>query len=518
MKKRNIQGMIQDLGHKEAQENLSIALLLSDIEDCKDISEVFREMGIVPHFYETLKDFWQGILNKMPSLAIVDVQLMSEGERLLRHHPYVKNNQLPLCFFYSDENSPLVYSTFEIFNYGLIRRETNLRGQIKGALRRFNQMSEVKAKESNYDIQLQKVERQVTTLIAAQEQLKEEEYFKNYLDSIVQRLENKRNARDFYEAVSVVFDSVREIAEWGILELNKSGQRLVSPILESDKYTAIPSLWLGQPCREGIQTFAQNLASQVGVDLMGGELMSLMIRGKHDLPDKIILIKCENEAFLNNFEWEGLERYLSGLYSSFSLRETKVEEALSRVVNPFDLLQKMDRFNFDQAIEEHENRHLITIDFTELIQFIRNKPEVRFFWGDFFKDFIYRFENQYKVTLKVTPFNVGYLGLIVENTEKEKVFRAMKAFTSRFPYWKYFEDIDIVMVRDMPPKVRMIHYSSDAVFAMLDGQELHSAPIKIQKETELKSDHEEAMAKNIKDLTGNLKKGFFLNFEQTNDL
>ena len=325
-------------------------------------------------------------------------------------------------------------------------------------------------------------------------------------------------ARDLYEAVSVVFDSVREINEWGILELNKNGQRLISPVLDNEKFIAIPSLWLGQPCREGIQLFAQDLASQVGVDLMGGELMSLMIRGKYELPDKILLIKCENETFLNNFGWDGLERYLSGLHSSFALRETNAEGSIGKLVNPFELFQTMDRFNFDQAIESDENKNLITIDFSEMIQFIRNKPSVRFYWNDFFTDFFYRFENQYKMSLNVSAFNVGHVGVIVENDQKEKAFRALKAFVSRYPYWKYFEDIDIVMVRDMPPKIKMIHYSTDAVFSMLAGQEFYAVPAKLQKESELKDDHDEAMAKNIQELAGNLKKGFFLNFEQNRDL
>lgn len=516
--KQKIQGMMNDLKEKETIENLSVALLLSDIEDCKNVSEVFREMGIVPHYYESLKDFWKGTLSIMPSLAIVDVKLMSEGERLLRNHPFVKTNQLPLCFFYNDENAPLVYSTFEILNYGIIRKETNLRGQIKSALRRFNHTLEVNAKEKDFEIQTTKMERQVTTLISASEKLKEEDYYRNFLDSVVSRFESKRNARDFNEALTVVFDSVREIQEWSLLELSKNGQRLVSPALENTKFTAIPSLWLGQPCRAGIQTFAQNLASQVGVDLMGGELMSIMIKGKYENPDSILLIRCENESFLNHFNWENLERYLSGLYSSFCLKETNIEATLSNIINPYELFQKMDKQNFDELSGEDEGEHLITADFSELIQFVRSKPSIRFYWNDFFKDFLYRFENQYKMNLKVSTFNVGYIGIHAENEVKEKVFRSLKAYVTRFPYWKYFEDIDIVMVKEMTPKIKMIHFSSDAVLSMIDGQELFSMPLAHKKKSEVKAAETQVLSKNIKDLAGNMKEGFFVNFEQTNDL
>jgi hypothetical protein len=517
--KQKIQGMKKDLKEKETIENLSVALLLSDIEDSKNVSEVFREMGIIPHFYETLKDFWKGTLSKMPSLAIVDVKLMSEGDRLLRNHPFVKNNQLPLCFYYNDQNAPLVYSTFEMLNYGLIKKETNLRGQIKSALRRFNHTLEVNAKEKDFEIQSHKMERQVTTLISASEKLKEENYYRNYLDSVISRLENKRNAKDFNEAISIVFDSVREVQEWSLLELSKNGQRLISPVLDNAKFKSIPSLWLGQPCREGIQLFAQNLASQVAVDLMGGELMSLNIKGKYDLPDAVLLLRCENESFLNQFNWESLERYLSGLYSNFCLKETRVEQTMGNIINPYELFQAMDRENYDELAGDEEGRNLITVDFSDMIQFIRSKANIRFYWNDFFKDFLYRFENQYKIDLKVSTFNIGFIGVHADNENKEKTFRSLKAYVSRFPYWKYFEDVDIVMVKEMPPKIKMIHCSSDAVLSMLDGQQLNSMPLATRKKEAVKAAQQTVSSNpNVEELAGNLKNGFFINFEQRNDL
>ncbi len=515
MKQKNLVSM-KNLVEKTNFENLSVALLLSDIEDGQNVSEVFREMGIIPHYYETLQSFWKGILNKMPSLAIIDVKLMSEGERLLRNHPFVKTQQLPISFFYSDLNAPLVYSTFEILNYGLIRKETNLRGQLKGMLRRFNHSLEVDIKEKSFEIQMQKMERQVTSLITASEKLKEDDYYKNFLDSIISKFENRKGTEDFYELVSIVFSSVKEVKEWSLLELNKNGQRLVSPALETDKFKEIPSLWLGQPCKEGIQVFAQNLASQVGVDLLGGELMSLMIKGKHDLPDKIILIRCENESFLNQLDWEGLERYLSGLHSRYLLREVSAEKIIENSINPYELFQMMDHFNFDGPMEnDGEDKYLIVIELLEMFQFIKSKPTIRFYWNDFFKDFFYRFENQHKISLKISNLSIGHIAVLVKSENKERIFRALKAYVSRFPYWKYFEDIDIVMVREIPPKIKMIHYSSDAVFSMLSEKNESFFVGQTKKGPSQQGAKESALSKKSMD---NLKEGFFLNFEQERDL
>ena len=73
---------------------LSVALLLSDIAEVKEISSVFRKLDIVPHYYDDLASFWTGTLEKMPALCIVDVKNMSDGKLVLRDHPLVQAEDL----------------------------------------------------------------------------------------------------------------------------------------------------------------------------------------------------------------------------------------------------------------------------------------------------------------------------------------------------------------------------------------------------------------------------------------
>lgn len=77
---------------------VSVALLLSDLSEVKEISSVFKKLGVIPHFYEDLKTFWSGTLERLPALCIVDVKKMSEGDLILRDHPAVMAKKCR-CFF-----------------------------------------------------------------------------------------------------------------------------------------------------------------------------------------------------------------------------------------------------------------------------------------------------------------------------------------------------------------------------------------------------------------------------------
>ncbi|MCO4792117.1 MAG: hypothetical protein KC493_00280 [Bacteriovoracaceae bacterium] len=490
-------------------DNLSVALLLPEIEDVKEISDIFRSMGVIPHFYQDLKSFWQGVLAKIPSLAIVDVRNMSEGERLLRNHPFVKSNQLPLCFYYNEATVPLVFSTFEIPNYGLIKKETNLRGQLKSVLVRYNRDMAAIKRDENFKLTQGKLERQVTSLLGATEKFKEENYYHDYLKSIIDRFEAHRDVYDFYKVLEKSFDSIKEVREWALLELSQNGQRLVSPELENDKYKKIPSLWLGQACQSGIQQFAQNMANQIGLDMLGGEIMSLMIRGRHDLPDKVLLVRACDEEFLNNFDWESLELHISGIYCRLLLREQRsVKERESQLVQPWELFSLMDNVNYDSknvlAADEYT---LIDLNFSGLVDFVRDKPSVRFYWQQFITEFFNGFDNQYKLSYRTNCMGVNNIGLVATAENAERVFRSMKAYVSRYPFWKYFEDVDIVLARDLAPKIQVVPFSSDAWMNHVEGKVLHGVRVKSPEPINVE---EKVMPP--------LKEGFFMGFDKSPDL
>ena len=81
-------------------QNMSVALLFQDFKVAKEISNIFRKTGIIPHLYETLEQYWSGTLTQTPSFAIIDVRMMSDGQKLLKNHPMVESEKIPLSFYY----------------------------------------------------------------------------------------------------------------------------------------------------------------------------------------------------------------------------------------------------------------------------------------------------------------------------------------------------------------------------------------------------------------------------------
>jgi len=478
-----------DKKKEQRASQIEVALLLSDLKEVKKISEVFRQIGVIPHYYEDLRSLWNGTLEKIPSLCLVDVVKMSEGELLLRNHPYVKTKEMNLCFLYSEDTTPLLYSTFEIYNIGLINKSLNFKGQLKSILRRHNKLIAQDRERQDLKLKNNKLDRQMTGLVKSIESYKEKEFYKNKLRLFYDAFEKNRDADDFFVACENVLSNREEILEFAFLELSHNGQKLMSPSSRSLKFKKIPSLWLGHTCKDGIEFFGQNLACQVSVDIMGGDIISLMIKGKRNLPEKILFVRAVDEEMLNNFSWEDLERYLHGLYAYFELKNNKISTNDKRILESWELLSYLDQYYFgklptDLALDQKSNPSpektgvddisLIDIDFSNLVDLIRSNTTMRFYWRDFFHDFIGRLEAVPKMDFKVTCMGVDHIGLVVDHEQIDKTFSAVKSFVLKYPYWRYFEDVDIVLARTMKPSVKMVPLSSEAYLRLIDGQETTS--------------------------------------------
>lgn len=454
------------------KKELSVVLLLSDLEDVKEISNVFRKTGIIPEYYNDLKTFWHGIMDNMPSICLVDVRMMSEGDLMIKNHPFIKNEQLPILFFYSAETKPLLYSTFEIFNLGLIEQSASYTGQLKCALKRFNKL--LKLEKDSYDLSIKndRLDRQISSMVEHVQKIKEEKHFDQVLKSILVDMEMEKDSDDFFSACNNVFSGRAEIVEYAMLELDHSGQKLISATSSDAKFRKIPTLWLGQKCHHGIEYFAQNMANQVCLDLMGGEVMSLMIKGELKNPDKIIFLRAENEAFLNSFNWESLEKHLTASYLYFKLRNEKsVENEAGGIISPWNLMTVLDQnvFGVPSGKIKSGEISLIDINFTQMINIIRCDHDIRFYWKSFFNEFIGKLKSQFKIPVKVICMGINHIGLVVKKEHSNEFFVGLKAWASKYHYWRYFEDVDLVLPKETRPIIKMVPLSPEAYFKLIEG-------------------------------------------------
>lgn len=468
-------------------QKVSVALLLSDINEVKEISSVFKKLGVIPHFYEDLKTFWSGTLERMPALCIVDVKKMSEGDLVLRNHPSVMAEEMPLLFYYTPNTEPLLVSTHHFYHLGVLKQSTNYEGPLKAILKRLNKVS---ALEQHYHML------KVTT-VAQKEQierleiaLREEERADNYqsmVKNVCLEFEKYRFETDFFKALEKVFHGIDEIDEFAFLELSFNGQKLISPISHVQKFRNIPSLWLGQACVNGIELFAQNIATQVTIDIMGGDLVSLLIKGSEGTPEKMIFIKASNETFYNNFDWNLLEAYLNGFYATFKNKLNTPINTDRRFSSAFEAMSYIDQFLFGQTVSEVtanknlNDMRLVDLDLASLIQVVLKKGSNRFFWNRFSTEFINKLEIQSRTDFRFFEYGVGNIGFLVKASDLDVFFDQLKDFANRFQYWKYFEDTEGVLAQLIQPKVTMSPLSAHAYLSKVLKHEHEKENIKDQK-------------------------------------
>lgn len=453
--------------------HLEVALLLTDLKDVQDISAVFRQVGVIPHFYEDLKSFWRGVIEKVPTLCVVDVRKMSEGELVFKNHPALMKNALPVAFVYNNETAPLLYSTFEIFNMGLLNTSLNFKGQVKSLLWRLNEQMNLENKIRSLEYSETKAQRQLGVLDNAFVDLKERRYYDERLKEVCGDFERaKLTGADFFDACEKVLSSMKEIAEFSYLELSHNGQKLLSPKSFVKKFRVIPPLWLGKTCTEGIEFFAQKMASEVTVETLGSDLMQIQIKGTGDLPEKLLFIRTETEDFLNGFNWGFFEIFLNGIYGYFKIRNHQAMDS-GRFVGPWELFSVLDSYLFGktpgQVVDGDKEITLIDVDFSLMVDVIKSKPHIRFHWKNFIYDFVSRLEGYSKTDFRVSCLGVDHLALVAEKRVGEAFFKNLKSFVERFSYWRYFEESELVLTKEMIPIVKMVPLSSSAYLRVLDG-------------------------------------------------
>src|SRR5690606_10085405 len=106
----------------------------------------------------------KGLMDNTCQVAVIDVKCMNQGNLLIKDHPFVRSGHVSLAFWYTEATQALTYSTFDIPNIGLIRKGVSLKGQIKSALRIFNEQERLRTENSTMKIALEKHERQVDQL------------------------------------------------------------------------------------------------------------------------------------------------------------------------------------------------------------------------------------------------------------------------------------------------------------------------------------------------------------------
>lgn len=447
------------MSSKNFLSSLSVAILISDIDEVKEITNVFRKLGVIPYFYEDLKSFWHGSLEKMPTIAIVDVKKMSEGNLVLKNHPFVMTEELPLLFYYSEQTEPLLVSTQEIFHLGSVKKATNYEGIFKGLLKRINKMISLEQENHNLKLsvhakneELKILEQKIDTTIKI-------DHYQALSRNLCHQLSDNHENKEFTQILDHLIQETKEFDSYSIVELSFNGQKIISPLIHGRKFRALPSIWLGQVCKEGIELFAQNMAAQVVTDVLGPNSVALTIQGSKQNPEMIVYIKAADDLCFNYFDWQLFESFINGLFTKQKLKEGANKNYSNSITNAFEAMSYLDNnsFSFDSlnTAKKVDDVRIVNVDLRSIGEIILKNGEQRFFWQKFFQDFVSRLELQVGIPFQSFIFGVDHISFVVEGKNCDKFFGYVKEFSEKFSYWKYFENNDSIIFQEVRPNVFM---------------------------------------------------------------
>src|SRR5690606_1933159 len=108
---------------------------------------------------------------------------------------------------------------------------------------------------------------------------------------------------------------------------------------------------------------------------------------------------------------------------------------------------------------------------------VRRYKTVRFNWSIFYRDFFAKLKQTKVENFTLTAMGVTHVGLLVDHDGLDATLNTLQAFSGRFPYWKYFGNIDLVLGQSLKPKIKMVPLSSLGYLNQIDQSRLETTAV-----------------------------------------
>ncbi len=465
----------------ETKKYFDVVMLMSDMREAKELSTVLKKAGINPILYTEYGPFWHGILNRPPSLALIDISLMGQGHLPLKEHPLIKGGQLPIAFFYKEEHRPLLSSTLDYAHYGLIKRQADYEAPIKSLLLRVNQHLALEGHLKEKELELGKRDAQLGRVLKENEELRLQLEAFTELKNFQFNAEALRDAADFSTWLVAQFEKWHWIKRFALYEYSLSEKKLITPPVVSPKYVPLPHLAV----TEGPSPVMQNMAAQMALETLGPKLISLNLNGPFENPSIMAFLEIKEnlETGKDTFQedrfqppWTLVENFLSGAYAIWELQHFSAPKNVTIERSLFDVLALADREFFgDMSTVKMPQSGIefvfIGLDLSFLDHILKKHPDNRFFWQKFGQDFKSRLQNILRNGENACFSLAGphtYL-MAVPKLTYEKNWDHIRDLAQRFSYWRYFENPEKIFVESVRPHVRQLPASSDALLNFVDN-------------------------------------------------
>jgi hypothetical protein len=446
----------------EKAKKFQIALLIEDISEAKIISDGLREIGVYAHYYQDLDDLWVSLNTYTPDLCIVDVKKMSQKNLLFKQHPKVKNNSLKFSFYYKKSTQMLLNSTHGMAHYGLIRAELNINDQLKAIVKR--RCDELDLVEQNKTLKL-RIERLKSRSNSLTKNIEQSQETLAGFESVVSLMNDFGQVSDidsFKSRMAHILSQWKACDTFGFYQLNSTGQKLVSPQARGTKFNTLPDLWLSQNSDAGIKKYALEMAFDVAYGVLGDELTVVKVHGKNDEPEMVIFLQMNQS--ISQVSLQYLEEKLSSSYRKVLLQNTN-EKNRENAQDIFSVLHTLDEQQFFKA---QVDKRFVLVDFSELINLVKQRNGNRFYWKTFSREFVTEVSAILGSETVISNYGAEYFLIGIEKSKIEENFNKLKSYTQDFQYWRYFEDTSFIVGNDVSPVVRFISPSSVSLLRSLD--------------------------------------------------
>ncbi|MBP9673788.1 MAG: hypothetical protein KBD63_01725 [Bacteriovoracaceae bacterium] len=432
-----------------------VALLLSQMREAEKLTLDFRKLGVVPVVFEDLQKFGQAISRTRYDFAIVDVLKMRDGDLVLKNHPMIREEQIPLSFFYADQNKHLLTTTYDILNFGYIKSAVDYAHQLQVILKRVNKhlsmshsVRELKQKNKHLE------QKNSQSLNSLQIHRVQEEHLE-IVTKLNREIQESKRGESFLTSLIEVLGKWPASLQFAILEITHQGGKLFSPKKEFHspaKYTELSEIQLPEPCPEGMEFYVQTMGLQVAMETLGSSLVSLKVSGLKKNPDVMIYLRMQEE-FPAHFPWQILEELLSASYlKSLSKKRSSLwieDKKTKKVLSAWDLLGLVQEQNTN--LTKHPS-FLFELDFSFMTNLIREE-KLTFEWTSFSWDFTVGLQQRIPVPFDFSLKSIDKAYLLVHHEHLNFFIQELKEFVQGFPYWRYFESATAVLTKPLAPQI-----------------------------------------------------------------
>jgi hypothetical protein len=439
------------------ERELTVALLMEDPHAARELSVALRQAGIFAHFHRDLDEFWVATKLQLPDLAIVDVAKMSLGDMQLKDHPCVRDGSLATVFHYKEETRFLLQSALALPACGFINGDVALVPQVLAIVTRRTAEVTALARAQEMESRIGKLQARAGRLMGERSQGEQFKAHYDFLALLTKEVAEEARSGEFTSALFNRLAQWPAVQQVGMYELAPNRQKLVAPMLQRKAWLALPSLWIGKDCADGIEPFAVDMAWQVARDVFENEPVELRLHGGPRHPELLVYLAVDRERTAD-FPWDLMATMLSASWRQWRLSR-QTNRASLQVLPVWEALDRLDQTHFHQ----NEGEKTLLLSFTPLLALIKKKTGNRFHYGACYNDFFLQMGQRLHETTRFSFCGPWHVLLFVKGSLLAREHEQLATLLAGFPFWRFFEDETRLMGDEARPTLKplapsAVHY------------------------------------------------------------